>query len=408
MNVLLLGNGFDLHHKLPTKYDNFLHTVDFLCNNYSNELTKIGDVFGNEELQKQDNFIKNCYYVHKNVYDTIELEEDKIIKIIELTKNNLWFKYLLKSFNKDIGWIDFEKEIAVVVNNFRFFLDNTDVTLKNNGSNVYIINQFKFFYTTLSQNYVGRLGRINPEYIVEYPLHSGEKILDKEKIASKLVEELTDLALALKMYLHCFVENSLLLIKREKDFKRSEIISYIDKVISFNYTNTCEKLYHVNEVFHIHGNVDNDIVLGINPDKYDEKTTLDTSFIDFKKYYQRTKFATDYEYLNWINSVILDKNALNSNDFSLIIMGHSLDITDEDILVKLFRKANDIIIFYHDKIAKNTYIKNIIKMFGKTEFDEIRNTKKLKFLALADIDYTKYIEERKQNYGKNTKYIVGL
>ena len=30
MNVLFLGNGFDLFHKLPTKYINFLNTVDSL------------------------------------------------------------------------------------------------------------------------------------------------------------------------------------------------------------------------------------------------------------------------------------------------------------------------------------------------------------------------------------------
>ena len=30
MKVLLLGNGFDLNHKFPTSYINFLNTVTFL------------------------------------------------------------------------------------------------------------------------------------------------------------------------------------------------------------------------------------------------------------------------------------------------------------------------------------------------------------------------------------------
>ena len=30
MNVLLLGNGFDLNHMFPTSYINFLNTVNFL------------------------------------------------------------------------------------------------------------------------------------------------------------------------------------------------------------------------------------------------------------------------------------------------------------------------------------------------------------------------------------------
>ena len=65
MNVLLLGNGFDLYHKLPTRYDNFLHTVDFLINNYTSEMTTVADVFGNEKLQTANNFILECYNQHK-------------------------------------------------------------------------------------------------------------------------------------------------------------------------------------------------------------------------------------------------------------------------------------------------------------------------------------------------------
>ena len=57
MNLLLLGNGFDLYHKLPTRYDNFLHTVDFLIQYYKPEMKTIADVFGDSRLQKEDSFI---------------------------------------------------------------------------------------------------------------------------------------------------------------------------------------------------------------------------------------------------------------------------------------------------------------------------------------------------------------
>lgn len=35
-NILLVGNGFDLYYKLPTKYADFLHVVKFLLKNRNN------------------------------------------------------------------------------------------------------------------------------------------------------------------------------------------------------------------------------------------------------------------------------------------------------------------------------------------------------------------------------------
>ena len=58
MNVFLLGNGFDLHHKFPTGYLNFLNTLSFLVENYDDSINTVGQVFGNQELQKKDAFIK--------------------------------------------------------------------------------------------------------------------------------------------------------------------------------------------------------------------------------------------------------------------------------------------------------------------------------------------------------------
>ena len=74
MNILLLGNGFDLYHKLPTRYDNFLHTIDFLVKNYKPEMKTIADVFGDSRIQKEDAFIYECYLKHKEVYEKIALE----------------------------------------------------------------------------------------------------------------------------------------------------------------------------------------------------------------------------------------------------------------------------------------------------------------------------------------------
>lgn len=83
MKVLLLGNGFDLNHKFPTSYINFLNTITFLRETDRDKLSTIGHVFGNEKLQKKDSFIKECYKKHSRIYDGVTIDvrnSDEICK----------------------------------------------------------------------------------------------------------------------------------------------------------------------------------------------------------------------------------------------------------------------------------------------------------------------------------------
>ena len=100
MNVLLLGNGFDLHHKLPTKYINFLHTVDFLSREGTNNFKTIGNVFGNSRLSSIDKEIKESYLSYQDIYESTELNQTTVDKLKEL-KSNMWFTYFLSSINDD-------------------------------------------------------------------------------------------------------------------------------------------------------------------------------------------------------------------------------------------------------------------------------------------------------------------
>ena len=68
MNIFLIGNGFDLHHKFPTRYIDFLHTVHFLVQNKDDEFVTVGDVFSNDSLQETDIFIKDAYEKHGEIF----------------------------------------------------------------------------------------------------------------------------------------------------------------------------------------------------------------------------------------------------------------------------------------------------------------------------------------------------
>ena len=389
MNLLLLGNGFDLYHKLPTKYDNFLHTVDFLIKHYNENMFTIGDVFQHDKLQNQDAFITFCYNQHKDAYDSVLLDSHTIKRIREIGKNNIWFRYFINTFNKDVGLIDFEKEISFVVLNFKNFLNK--INLKVRMTNLplaerFVIEQFNFFFIPASD--IGYYSHNwDEKYVYEYPLGSGQKVVNKELIIKELNEQIKDFAKMLKLYMKCFVEDSLEYIVKETNFNRCKAITHIDKTITFNYTNTYEKAYSKNSTCHIHGNVDSKIILGINPDSSDNLETIDTDFVCFKKYYQRMQFDTDLDYISFVKTL---NNTMSR--YSLIVMGHSLDETDKDIIIELFRKMNEITILYHDENAKLSYMSNLLKIFGKEELDDIRKRKNLRFISL-DSDLTRLAED---------------
>src|SRR5699024_1065215 len=100
------------------------------------------------------------------------------------------------------------------------------------------------------------------------------------------------------------------------------------------YTHTYESIYSEGTVFHLHGDTSYEIILGINSDENDTVGTIDTSFVSFKKYYQRALYETDVDYLSWLR-----KKPQKENKINLVVMGHSLDITDQDIISALFDMA---------------------------------------------------------------------
>lgn len=96
MNILVIGNGFDLAHGLLTRYDDFLTFVEgFLKYKDTNECN----------LRLLDYF-KNLNETNNNLYKQIDgLIEDNYFLI--LRKN--------KVFENKQTWIDFESGIAKVI-----------------------------------------------------------------------------------------------------------------------------------------------------------------------------------------------------------------------------------------------------------------------------------------------------
>ena len=116
MNILLIGNGFDLAHGLPTKYTDFLEFVKMIKiikeKNIFNDGFAISDAECNVDNGKLHQDIRLTIL---NKANDNKLEGDSK-ELIDCINHNIWIEYFLQcdSFLKE-NWIDFESEISRII-----------------------------------------------------------------------------------------------------------------------------------------------------------------------------------------------------------------------------------------------------------------------------------------------------
>lgn len=388
-NILLVGNGFDLAHELPTKYEHFL----FILKNWSEFQQKIEQFKSGKEIEKEDIFY--TYFVGIKTLNDTNLEQLDII-----IKNNSWIKYFCQCEAEIDGWIDFEKEIYPVIDLFEFIFNceyNIGIPGQAENRNAYIKRDLfstkRIRTAILWTRYIGKSQ--GGSFFVRAEFTSKQYGILKKKIIQSLRDEFDGFIKAFEIYLYEFV------YKREgiKILRQIKKIG-INKVISFNYTHT-EELYGIqdNNVHHIHGMIRTDldvgnsnIVMGLN-----EQREQNIDFIYFVKYFQRIQKATGVGYKEFVDKY--DINSLGRKyreEFELYIYGHSLDETDEDILKfvigdidekgDMIFKPKKIIVFFYDSTDYEQKVINLIKLYGRNIVEKNMEKEKFKFVKINTED----------------------
>ena len=431
MNILLIGNGFDLAHHLPTKYPDFLEFVKVIkqilkiCNGED-----IGDIdWGNINVQVKELIKPNMGNVRNNLFSQSEMWND-------LIGNNVWIEYFLQcdSFLKE-NWIDFESEISriikiidndihsnggldTVIRNIsedffaNYFLDNLDKRIQMRDEAAFIK------YAGLP---VGEQSKYVEQYRQDNPVEPLKEEITYGKLIEILEEDLHKLIRALEIYICEYVEK-INIIEKSPDIDEEEI----DFILSFNYTHIFSKLYNVSSQSkkeiadpfdYLHGEArinntieTNNMVLGIDEYLPKKRKNEETEFIAFKKFYQRIYKQTGNEYKRWVEII---KNHMQEIDDKikkqypvqipynkipnkcrnqLFIFGHSLDITDKDVLREMILNDNVYTtIYYPDKKELGRKIANLVKVIGQDEL--IRrtggNTKTIQFVLQKPMEKIK-------------------
>ena len=345
MNILVIGNGFDLGHHLPTQYSNFLDFVKAFKNpddsDYSKFITGIKD--NNEVLYNE---------------------------IRQLIENNVLLDYFLSIYEDRCkkgkkGWIDFESEISFLVQK----LDEAKQDIEKKYSKSGKAEMLDRVIANYLKPIIVAKDVKDPNVIV------GERLYEPRFFgykANQVLECLNRLTHLLEIYLHHFIE------KADCKYRLPDIKGLeIDRVLSFNYTDTYRRYYDPNEKARycfIHGKTKEgsietcNLVLGIDEYLPLERRDSDNQFVWFKKFYQRIYKETGSEYLDWIN----DFEEFNERHkkappthADIYIYGHSLDVTDKDVLSRLIMMKNTTThIFYHNRAAMAKQISNLVKVIG--------------------------------------------
>lgn len=352
MNILIIGNGFDLAHGLPTTYKDFLDFITTYDNYVKNLEVGVDGQRDLETLEGRDyKFLKYIIDMHQNK-NSLSLEFQNLIS------NNCWRNYFdhvdteLERLGK-VSWIDFESEISKVIQEFE---DIRNTLLQNKGQDNFDFGDYK--------------RQILFDFYIKRQPQSMEDIYD---IRQNMIKDLNRLIRALEIYLSDFVNNI------EVEQRLPDIIDLkIDKVLCFNYTNTYERLYgkknSLVEYDYIHGkadinhNVNNcNMVLGIDEYLTEEEQKTNTEFIQFKKFFQRIYKKTGCKFVDWIQEHVLsNKDRIPINKLNVYIFGHSLDITDGDILSDfILTEYAKTKVFHYNQDALGKQIANLVKVIGQ-------------------------------------------
>lgn len=387
MNILIIGNGFDIAHGLPTKYVDFLEFVKVI--KQISNTKKLNEVnWGSIHPEVKYIIEKNTGNIRNNLFSQSVMWSD-------LLDDNIWIDYFLQNdMHGKENWIDFESEISDVIKSL-------DYDIHGEG------NDFDL-YDEIMKN-------LSNEYL---DCHEQLRELESFKeLRDRLYEDLNKLIRALELYLTEYVSQiECKIISPDISKIIMKIIEHEDgtkgattsKIVCFNYTDTLERVYkycRTEDIDYIHGKavIDNTIetnnmVLGIDEFLPVDRQNIHTEFVAFKKFYQRIYKQTGCKYKEWVDKIREDyysylqkqtkeinrgengiQDSLNGlpesvlrdqkcKRHNLYIFGHSLDVTDKDILRDLILNDNVYTtIFYHNKDAMGQLITNLVKIIGEEE-----------------------------------------
>lgn len=388
MHILIIGNGFDLAHGLPTKYTDFLQ----YCRDYDSD-------------------------------SPVSEFNDLNVEFLSFIDSNLWLEYFLihtVNMKNSETWIDFEKEISEIIHNIdashpeikymdyinapsaltlEFGRASAPIDVKNflslfctydEKSRTFSVNDSNIKSEDMLVEYLcAQLGLFARAFEI-YCLYINSMAVADGVISAERSEQIKKAVQDREHYMrqahdangYTYRKKDVPTLKSKSDaaltalstlHSNASAIDYLamskfDCVLSFNYTNTYERLYGNDntQYCYIHGKAQSekgktDVIFGVDDDLPRGMESQNFTWIKFKKYFQRIVLKTSAEYKDWLDKAI---QAQAMHNF-VHIAGHSLDKTDYEILYEIFNNSRfRIIVYYYCQSDFEDKIQKVIKLLA--------------------------------------------
>ncbi len=385
-NILIIGNGFDLYHKLPTRYTDFLtfsnewdtfkDKYEYYCNSINSKIeqsdydptAQFTVPLGSYGQLTNESII--AFADHAYCFDTSHIQY-----LNEHLNSNIWIQYFRTTNYQKEGWIDFEKEVENILVYVEKYYNEILPNYAGKIVSSYIHPDEHNILNIITAHASTPYKSLHHSLLNPHDIFPQDLAKQKSALLDSLKQELDILNKCLGIYLAEFV-------CRLKCLKYSEQIRELSDVylLNFNYTYTYKTVYggiKLAEIHHIHGCLgEENLVLGIS-----DTFTDSLDYVYFQKYFQRIQKRTGNSYRHWLNQTT---SSLKDTSSIVYIMGHSLDMTDKGMLQYFFFSPyiEQIIIFYHNQSSYENEIINLVRMFGQDYIIEQTGIERIKFKKL--------------------------
>lgn len=405
--IVLIGNGFDLAHGLPTRYEDFIHVYwnKFseqlkMCNQliYHTDLVDFGYLNISPELRLRSRGL--CKDLFNYVSPTFSSAQDIKNFTSKHYHNNVDLKYkskLFKNINQNISiykWVDIENEYyklllelvankpqskAEELNNELKLLQNMLVEYLGNLNEQSIVNKLimKMVYSPFNDKDISVKAQVLLNEHIEYWLNQSEGEWERKLCQFNISDRnaISDINSFKERY-EDMIKDDRLYITIDHAYKYFMLPNNI-LLLNFNYTQTPELYLYNNskviEINYIHGNLSNpdSIIFGYGDeldDKYDEIKKLNNN--EYLRHFKSSKYLESDNYRNLLQFI-------ESEPYQIYIMGHSCGNSDRTLLNTLFEHDNCVSIkpyYYQKEDGTDDYldkIQNISRNF--TDMKKMRD-----------------------------------
>lgn len=412
--IILIGNGFDLAHEMPTSYRNFIDdywtkVAEQIKRNIPNLQTHRSklQLFTNDDLQI------TCEYAHMRVV-CLKLENSKITSykefndtikslkqtqiyespvIIEVNFTNKFLEHISEQVNLQ-QWVDIENEYYKALTELIDSTNSLNIeTLNNNLKS--IEKSLTQYLTEIEQNHFDNeiISKIKSNIYSKFNIKDMSlRFIDSfvQEVESKItiikdkgIDRFNDYKKVYNLNSNeAEIINFCILNMNKKDKQKIEIQDIPDYFLvpertlflSFNYTHTEEKYTEHNsdivETIHIHGELNkenNPIIFGYGNEQDDDYRKLEKLHDD--KYLENIKSIRYLETENYKKLL----NFIETDPYQIFIMGHSCGTSDKTLLNTLLEHKNCASIkpFYYKPNETEDNYSSIVKGISRNFNDKI-------------------------------------